>query len=151
MNDETRLITLLSGLVNTPRGLAGAVFTGSDLDDMINRANGEDTDRGDLLDVAGVTLGEPRHQVADGQTWALGPHVLVVADVYTGWPLWSKRLTEGAVFLPYPTPLIPHSENLPGPLVMVQPEKFLAGHMLDKWQALKDQVPLLIDTAPAAP
>ena len=53
--------------------------------------------------------------------------------MFTGWPDWAPYLIEGAVFMPYPTPLLPHGEDLPGPLVMVQPIAFLAGHLLDKW------------------
>jgi hypothetical protein len=134
MNDEAKLIALLSGLASTPKGLAGAAYDGDDLDEMIARANPDGPpERGELLDAAGVTLGEPAHQPAPGSRWQLGEHLLIVADVFTGWAEWAPYLIEGAVFMPYPTPLLPHSEDLPGPLVMVQPVLFLAGHLLDKW------------------
>ena len=101
---------------------------------MIARANpDEPPERGELIDAAGVTLGEPRHQPAPGSRWQLGEHLLIVADVFTGWPEWAPYLIEGTVFMPYPTPLLPHGEDLPGPLVMVQPIVYLAGHLLDKW------------------
>jgi ParB-like nuclease domain len=142
MNDESKLIALLTGLAGTPKGLAGAAFDGDDLDDMIARANpGEPPERGELLDAAGVTVGEPRHQPEKGQTWQLGPHVLVIADVFTGWAQWTRYLTGDAVFMPYPTPLLPHGEDLPGPLVMVQPILFLAGHLLDKWEDVTKEPP----------
>jgi hypothetical protein len=144
MNDEAKLIALLSGLAGTPKGLAGAGFDGDDLDDMIARQNPEGPpDRGELLDAAGVTLGEPRHAAETGQTWLLGPHVLIIADVFTGWAAWAPRLAEGTVFMPYPTPLLPHSEDLPGPLVMVQPVTYLAGHLLDKWADVTGTEPVL--------
>ena len=147
MNDEAKLITLLSGLTQTPRGLAGAAFDGEDLDELIARSQPDGgPDRGDLLAVAGVTTGEPRHHVKDGQVWRVGPHRLAVADVYTGWPVWARLLTPEAVFLPYPTPLLPHAENLPGPLVLVQPEPFLAAVLLDKWEDVTGDPPLLEET-----
>jgi ParB/Sulfiredoxin domain len=146
-NDEEKLVALLTGLASTPKGLAGTAFDGDDLDELIaglaGDGSGDRPDRGDLLALAGVTLGEPRHQPQAGQAWTLGAHVLVVADVYTGWPLWAPYLAGDAVFLPYPTPLLPHSENLPGPLVLVQPETYLAGHLLDKWQDITGEAPQL--------
>lgn len=145
MNDEAKLIALLSGLADTPKGLAGSAFDGDDLDEMIARQNpdADRPDRGELLDAAGVTLGEPDHQPETGQVWRLGDHVLIIADVFTGWPQWAPRLADGAVFMPYPTPLLPHSEDLPGPLVMVQPVTFLAGHLLDKWAKVTGAEPVL--------
>jgi hypothetical protein len=150
-NDEDKLVSLLTGLASTPKGLAGTAFDGDDLDELIaglaGDGSGDRPDRGDLLALAGVTLGEPRHQPETGQTWILGAHVLVVADVYTGWPLWTPHLAGDAIFLPYPTPLLPHSEDLPGPLVLVQPETYLAGHLLDKWEDITGEAPQLEQAA----
>ncbi|WP_327074452.1 hypothetical protein OG196_31930 [Kitasatospora purpeofusca] len=102
--------------------------------------------RGDLLALAGVTVGEPDHQVESGQVWELGEHRLVVGEVFDGWPAWSPLLIEGSLFLPYPTPLAPFADRAVGRrLVMVQPERYLAGHLLDKWARITGQDPVLVD------
>jgi hypothetical protein len=101
-------------------------------------------DRGELLALSGVTLGEPRHKVEAGQVWALGEHRLVIADVFTGWEAWAPLLDGDVAFLPYPTPLAPHAPGC-GPLVMVQPEPFLAGHLLDKWQNITGAAPVVVN------
>ncbi|MFB8235519.1 hypothetical protein ACFC58_03115 [Kitasatospora purpeofusca] len=102
--------------------------------------------RGDLLALAGVTVGEPEHQVESGQVWELGEHRLVIAEVFDGWPRWSPLLVDDTLFLPYPTPLAPFADRAVGRrLVMVQPEPYLAGHLLDKWARITGQVPVLGD------
>lgn len=91
-------------------------------------------DNSALLGLAGVTVGEPDHQVTTGQVWKLGRHHLAVVGVFDGWPTWAPLLTEGAVFLPYPSLLAPFAQRVRDrALVMVQPEPYLAGHLLDKW------------------
>ncbi|MFI6447829.1 hypothetical protein [Kitasatospora sp. NPDC050543] len=106
----------------------------------------EEPARGDLLALAGVTVGEPEHQVEKGQVWELGEHRLVVAEVFDGWPAWSPLLIEDSLFLPYPTPLAPFADRAAGRrLVMVQPERYLAGHLLDKWARISGQEPVLVD------
>lgn len=103
-----------------------------------------DPERSELLALAGVTVGEPRHQVQPGQVWRLGEHHLVVADLFTGWAAWSGLLQDDDVFLPYPTALAPWSRKLKERrLVMVQPEPYLAGHLLDKWENITGQAPHL--------
>ncbi|MGX4733194.1 hypothetical protein [Kitasatospora griseola] len=103
------------------------------------------TNRGDLLALAGVTVGEPEHQVETGQVWELGDHRLVVAEVFDGWPQWAPLLTDGSLFLPYPTPLAPFADRATRHrLVMVQPERYLAGHLLDKWARISGQTPVLV-------
>ncbi|MCC9309118.1 hypothetical protein LN042_18865 [Kitasatospora sp. RB6PN24] len=100
--------------------------------------------RGDLLALAGVTVGEPEHQVEPGQVWQLGEHRLVVAEVFDGWPRWAPLLVDNSLFLPYPTPLAPFADRAEGRrLVMVQPERYLAGHLLDKWARITGQQPVL--------
>jgi hypothetical protein len=105
--------------------------------------------RGELLALAGVTIGEPRHKVETGQVWALGDHRLVIADLFTGWEAWAPLLDGEVTFLPYPTPLAPHAPGY-GPLIMVQPEEFLAGHLLDKWQDITGGAPVVVNAEVAA-
>lgn len=79
-----------------------------------------------------------------GQIWELGEHRLVVAEVFDGWPRWTPLLIEDSLFLPYPTPLSPFADRAVGRrLVMVQPERYLAGHLLDKWARISGQEPTL--------
>lgn len=140
-DDEALLVALLTSLPD----LTGTGYPARDLDDMIARQSGLLT-RGELLELAGVTVGEPTHQVMDGQLWRLAEGVvLAVCDLHTGWHLWGPLLDGAApetVFLPYPTPMAPHGAQ--GPVVMVQPDTYLAGHLLDKWESLTGTPPVLV-------
>lgn len=92
---------------------------------------------GSLLALLDITIAEPRHQVTIGDVWQVGPHVLVVADVLTDWPLWTKYLTGNEViFAPYPGPFVPltlRAERVKR-IVMVQPDRYIAGHILDHYE-----------------
>lgn len=125
--------------------LRAASYEESDLDLMRQLAAGDAVDGstpsdGSLLSLADVAVGPPAHVVKPGDIYRIGGHVLIVADIMTEWPLWSKWLTEGALFVPYPGPyaaLSVKAENIP--LLMVQPDLFLAGHLLDKYAAMKGE------------
>lgn len=58
--------------------------------------NGEDDTPADgsLLALVDVTLGEPQHQVFDGDIWQVGPHVLIAAGVFTDWSTWVPFLND---------------------------------------------------------
>ncbi|MFJ8043778.1 hypothetical protein ACIRBX_25080 [Kitasatospora sp. NPDC096147] len=160
--DGAGLLEMLSGLEAIDSDLRAATgFDRTDLDTMIaelspgadnpdgeepGQPDAEELRRGDLLALAGVTVGVPEHEVANGQVWKLGEHHhLVVGDVFEGWPLWAPLLTDGALFLPYPTPLAPFADRADGRrLVMVQPERYLAGHLLDKWARISGHQPTLV-------
>lgn len=88
--------------------------------------------RGDDLDSLDVSIAEPLHTATHGDTWRLGRHVLYVGSVHHDWPEWSRHLVPGSTLAPYPTPMLAvlYDET---PLVMVQPDAYLAGHVLDKW------------------
>lgn len=88
--------------------------------------------RGDSLDMLDVSVADPEHVVAHGEAWQLGQHVLYIGSVHRDWPAWSPYLTPGTVFAPYPTPMLPVLFT-EAPLLMVQPDPYLAGHVLDKW------------------
>lgn len=89
------------------------------------------------IDKVDVLWGEPRNAVAAGDVYELSMpggevHILVVADLAREHEDWAKYL-EGRVFMPYPdvyltTSDIAHREEM----LLVQPEKYLAGHLLDK-------------------
>lgn len=94
-------------------------------------------DKGSLLKLADVTIGEPRTKVHNGEVWKLGPHLLVIEDVAKGWPTWSPLLTGERLFMPYPGVYLLMSRHaVKHEYLMVQPSHYLAGHLLDKWNAL---------------
>jgi len=114
--------------------LAG--FTPAEVDKMLASVSGVD-ERGDRLALADVSIGEPSRLPARGSVWAAGDHLVCVMDVYEGWPEWSPLLTEGCLFVPYPTPTLPMTYRAQyHRLIMVQPDPFLAGHLLDKYAAV---------------
>lgn len=96
---------------------------------------------GTLLQLVDVTIAEPRHKVKKGEVWNVGPHLLVVADVLTGWPNWVYYLDdpEGVIFAPYAGPFVPltiRAEKVKR-VVMVQPDHYVAGHILDRYEDVK--------------
>jgi hypothetical protein len=98
-----------------------------------DEGSGEKSD-GSLLALANVAIGEPEHQVAAGDVWHLGNHVLVCADVLTQWERWTGLLQPGDILAPYPGPMVPLTKKAGNHrLVMVQPDGYIAGHILDQW------------------
>lgn len=94
-------------------------------------------DRGTKLALADVSIGDPKTEVASGDVWTLGPHVMVCAGVYEEWDKWLPFLEPGSLFVPYPTPTLPLTERaLSSKLVLVQPDTWLAGHLIDKYAAV---------------
>lgn len=93
---------------------------------------------GSLLELVEVTIAEPRHQVQKGQVWKVGPHLLVIAEVMTEWQRWVKFLEGNAIFTPYPGPFVPLTvKGEDSKLVMVQPDEYMAGHLLDQYENVK--------------
>lgn len=90
-----------------------------------------------LLGILDVALRDPRHVVQVGETWKLGMHVLLIVDVLTGWPTWRPFLRDDQqVFCPYPGPFVILSHAAASkPLVLVQPDPYIAAHILDAWVA----------------
>lgn len=101
---------------------------------------------GELINLAGVTVGEPDHPVERGQVWRLGErHVLAVACPHTQWPLWTPYLDDGAVLLPYPSPHAALAETPgEGTVVLVQPNTYLAGWLVTKWVRATGGTPELV-------
>lgn len=96
---------------------------------------------GSLLELTQITIAEPRHQVEKGQVWKVGPHVLVIAEVLTEWQSWKDFLTgDRTLFAPYPGPFVPLTVKAEEyHLVMVQPDAYIAGHILDQYAAVNGQ------------
>jgi hypothetical protein len=98
--------------------------------------DGRAEDTGALLDKLDVTVAEPAHQPEHGTVWALGHHILVVARLRDETNLWSGYLGEGRQFAPYPDPYLTFTDTAREfPLLLVQPNKYLAGHLLDKHES----------------
>ncbi len=93
---------------------------------------------GSLLALADVSIGEPRHTVNRGDVWRVGNHLLICAQVLTGWPEWVGHLRgQGDVFAPYAGPFAPLSlKAAEVRLVMVQPDTYIAGHILDTYTSV---------------
>jgi len=101
--------------------------------------NGEDG-QGDKLALMSVSLGEPRHKTERGEVWMLGDHHLVIEDVYTGWATAIKFLEPHDLFVPYPILIAPLTERAREKrFVMMQPDAWLAGHMLDKYAEINGE------------
>ena len=95
---------------------------------------------GELLALADVSIGEPKSQVLNGDTYRIGKHVLVVCSVLKDWTMWKGHLKGDALFVPYPGPFAPLSLKAEErALVMVQPDPYIAGHIIDKWKAINGE------------
>jgi hypothetical protein len=102
----------------------------------------EDPSDGSLLELAQVTIADPRHTVESGDIWQMGQHVLICADVHTDWPLWKEFLTENRLFVPYSGPFAVLNEKAEErPLLLVQPDTYLCGHMLDQYENVTGEAP----------
>ena len=120
--------------------LALTGFDGVELEELIADDDGDGKGGGgSLLELVDVAIDEPRHVVEEGQVWRVGRHVLLCVDVMRGWQAWSPYLEEGSLFVPYPGPyvaLTEPAENGDARLVMVQPDPYIAGHLLDQYAAV---------------
>lgn len=114
----------------------GIDFTGIFTSDEISQMRTEQGSDGSLLSLVDVTIDEPRHKVKPGEVWHAGEHVLICIEVLTGWPLWVEYLTgENTIFAPYPGPFVPLSIKADTfKMVMVQPNVYIAGHILDRYE-----------------
>lgn len=135
-NNLTHLLERLAG----SKGLIGTGYTGADLKDMLAamKATGSDPSNGSLLALADIAIEEPTHQVKMGEIYRINArHTLVVVDVMSGWKVWAKYLEGEALFVPYPGPYAAISQRADlKPMVLVQPDPYLAGHLLDKFAAM---------------
>ena len=140
--DKRLLVELLGELPD----LEGTGYDDSTLDELVSAlaadgdGSGEDSadeqppDKGEAIALAGVTVGEPRIKVVHGEVWAMDRHTLVVADLHSEHALWSSLLRPEHLFWPYPTLLAPFAKQARDqPVLMVQPNLYLAGWLLTKW------------------
>lgn len=121
-------------LTNLLEEMANNALTGEG--DEWDTSDGADVDAGTLLALTDVSVAEPMHQPLHGSRWKLGKHLLIIAKLSDEHHLWREEL-DGRVFCPYPEPYLTVSEiGKEKPLLLVQPNKYLAGHLLDKHEAV---------------
>lgn len=109
----------------------------------------EDEERGAKLDLLDVSIADPKTRLGIGAHVKLAQHELFCESVFTGHPVWLPAVQAPSdrpvVFCPYPTPVLPltgRSEE--DRLVMVQPDPYLAGHVVDKWISVKGDTGVVI-------
>jgi len=99
-------------------------------------------DKSALLQLVNVTFGEPRHQVEQGDHYKLADrHDLFCTSVIAGFPTWGPYLTANRLFCPYAGVFVPFSKQAAAhDLVIVQPDAFIAGHTLDRFEEANGKV-----------
>lgn len=111
------------------------LFSDPDEDEEPGGEGGSDgEDRGELLKRVDVTIDDPKHEVHKGEQYVIrGKHYLFISPVIDGWQDWVGKLTGKSLFVPYPSPLAVFSTRGDEyALVMVQPDLYMAGHILDR-------------------
>lgn len=123
----------IAGMLTRAREAAG--LTGDPESWGENGDPGSNKSDGSLLALTEITIDDPHHKVEPGEVWRLGDHVLVCADVLTGWDEWAGFLVgEDVLFIPYAGPFVPLSlKAKKHQFVMVQPDKYIAGHIIDRY------------------
>lgn len=117
--------------------------TDGETDDEADEGGSRAPSTGEMLALADVAWGEPEHKVHHGDVWAVGRHTLVIARVHDEHAVWTPllaRLTRNGVtvlFAPYPEPYLTTGTTAQErTLLLVQPNTYLAGHLLDKHAAI---------------
>jgi len=110
-------------------------------------ATADSSEDGRLLALLDVTLADPRHTVAEGDVYHLGTrHILVCADVLTGWPHWVPYL-DGPDWIccPYPGPFVVLSQKADTHrLLLIQPVPYLCGHILDRYADIHGEAAIVL-------
>lgn len=172
---DDALLDLLDELDDTEDGLVGVGYGEDDiealragLDELENSDDGDldedgypydpesaDDEDEENLEPSGqsfktldVLVGEPKHVVKHGEVYRLGGrHYLVIAKLAREHDRWS-HLLEGRVFAPYPDVYLalgkgPKAEEH----LFVQPNLYLAGHLLDKWASVHGEDSIVKEVA----
>lgn len=115
-------------------------FSKLELSDLMIEPVG-DQRPGSLLELLDITIAEPRHKVTAGDHWILAKrHHLLCCSVIEDWPEWRRFLKKGCLFVPWPGPFIPFGDRAAEfALVMVQPDSYIAGHILDRFADAKGE------------
>lgn len=94
----------------------------------------DDPNRGSVLELINVTIADPTTKVEPGDHYLLQKrHHLLCTSVTAGWPAWAPLLKGEALFCPYPGVFVPFGSKAAAcALIMVQPDPYIAGHILDR-------------------
>jgi len=89
-----------------------------------------------LLELVEISMAEPRHVLERGDHYTLADrHHLICDSVISGWAQWAPLLRENSLFCGYAGVFVPFSKMAGAhELVMVQPDSFIAGHILDRYE-----------------
>lgn len=151
--DDTILRLELRELAANAFDLTTIGFSKADLADLLIEPVGDDIP-GSLLSLLTVTIAEPAHTVEAGDHWVLaGRHHLLCVSVFEDWPAWKPLLKKGYLFVPYPGPFVPFGRKAQEVgLVMIQPDAYVAGHLLDRFAEVRGESALakISDKAAAA-
>lgn len=153
--DDQALVEQLQAIIEDGDDLLGTGFAPDEVDDLTEKLREVEDEllaaeereeseerRGLELATADVTFGDPTAVVSHGDVWTLGDHILVCAKLSQEWKLWKDYLTDGFRFCPYPEPYITSSlAAREGRLLLVQPDPWLAGHLVDKFAASNPDTP----------
>jgi len=154
--DDQALGELLADLVADDQGLLEA--SGWDRDAVaelladIDRASAEaeeieqHPDKGNLLAVSDVAIHEPINTTHHLDHWVFGDrHHLIVCDPMSEWGHFIGYLSGEALLVPYAGPYAVLSKRAESEVfVMVQPDAYIAGHIVDKWKAINGDTAVLI-------
>jgi hypothetical protein len=120
--------------------------------DLADGVAADEGEAGAVLERLSLELVEPSHPCARGEVWWIASpdrprqHVLLCCDVFTAWQTWQpwlvRQVSEAArdqptalpvLFMPFPGPFLALSRRARSRrLVLVQPDPFIAGHILSK-------------------
>jgi hypothetical protein len=119
-------------------------FGRADLEELMIEPVGDEKP-GALLELASITIAEPKHTVEAGDHWLLSArHHLLCCSVIEDWPRWRPLLKRGHLFVPYPDQFVPFGRKaMECALVMVQPDAYAAGHLLDRYAEVRGEQALL--------
>lgn len=139
-------VDLLADLVR--QGEAPVSVDGDDLDALGELLEGYgggpdgegdgERSKGELLSLIDITIADPVSKIEPGEVWQLGTHVLACLDVITDWPAWVPLLEDGMLLAPYAGPFVLLSTKADERrFLLVQPDPYIAGHIVDRWLNVK--------------
>ena len=141
--DDNILAQLLSDIAKK-ESLEGTGYDEEELNDILANLDeplsfdDEELTHREMINLPDVTIADPEIEPERNSIWKLGPHTLIVADVITDWKLWKPFLEGEAEFVPYPGPFVAVAAELSPALVLVHPDKYMAGHVLSKWNSINE-------------
>lgn len=135
--DETLLADELGALRLEQFDLSLIGFDGDELAALLDGEGDGSSEpgAGTLLELVNITIADPSITLAPGDHYVLAErHHLLCASVIEDHALWAPLLTADALFCPYPGPFVPFGTKADSHrLVMVQPDPYIAGHLLDRY------------------